>query len=254
MASRREKVMNLYDELVHKLLKCGACKLRENGGDTIDYSSFGLYYFDQDAKKSKYIMVMQNPGLPSAWQNFEECKDYSKIKEGDDFVPNMQRYLIKWLKDKNPHFYKPFFESLREYGLICYNDLDKYLADDFFSDFLVTDLVKCRAKTENIKKDYIEKCAGDYLCKELECYAPRKLIFAFSSRTWEFLSLRFLVEKLNGDERRVSNVHGMLFKSNILNAHLIPLAHFSQRQFNNYLRNSYFDYLKEGLRDYNAKV
>lgn len=44
--------------------------------------------------------------------------------------------------------------------------------------------------------------------------------------------------------------HGKLFKSKFAGTYFIPLSHFSQVHFNKFLRNSYFDYLSEGLSEY----
>jgi hypothetical protein len=140
---------------------------------------------------------------------------------------------------------------LKRNGLIKYDDLDAYLKGQFFSDFLFMDLVKCRADTDEIKDVHIDTCTQNYLYNELAMYGKNKLIFAFSSRTWEQICSEF-IQELKPQERKVSNVHGRLYRSDTLPAYFIPLAHFSQRQYNNYLRNSYFDYLEEGIKKYSA--
>ena len=165
-------MMNSYDEIRTNVIKCSRCELRQDliktYRDICDYSSFGFYYSSRDdAEKSKYIMIMQNPGLPDKWDSYKEYEEYSKIKDGDDFVPTMQKYLINWLEEHNKHFSEPFFNILREYHLIDYNNIEDYLEGKFLSEFLVTDLVKCRAKTEKIGGEQITTCAEYYLFKEL---------------------------------------------------------------------------------------
>jgi len=236
----------------NEITKCHSCNLRQSFenkySNTNKYHSFTFYYEPKDVKKSKYIIVMQNPGLPKNWENKPEYQELSQIK-GNRFISTSKKYLIEWLKEENMNFCKSFFAVLREYGLIQFNDFDEYLKNNFLYDFIVTDLVKCRAGTEEVDSENIKTCSNRYLFNEIEHYGKNKLVFAFSSRTWEFLYSKFITEQ-NNQNKKVSNAHGKLFPSKIANTYFIPLAHFSQRQFNNYLRDSYFYYLKEGLKDY----
>jgi hypothetical protein len=255
--------MNSCDEIVKDVIECPRCELRndliEEYGDNCKYCSFAFYYSQQDIDKNKYkyIMIMQNFALHNNWDKEEEYHTYSRLKEGDDIIKIMQCYLKKCFKEDNKHFSEQFFNILREYHLIMYNNLEEYFDNYFLSEFIVTDLVKCRANTEKVSDRQIKTCAEYYLCKELKNYASGKLIFTFSSRTWKFLyhseeiQPKLVNDNHNDSEQdKISNIHGMLFRSEKLNAHLIPLAHFSKRQFNYYLRNSYFNYLEDGLKKY----
>ncbi len=246
--------MNTYAEILRAVSACHECELRQsfikNYRGSINYHSFCLYSSHRDAEKSKYVMVMQNPGLPRKWRDSDEYVELPKAEE-NDFISIMQKHLIRWFK-RNKSFSWKFFPTLKEYGLIRFDSVEEYLDEQFLSDFLVTDLVKCRAETGSIENAHIATCAELYLHRELQSYGRGKLIFAFSSRTWEFLCSRYLHGLPNG-KQKVAKAHGELFRSDELNAYFIPLAHFSQRQFNNYLRDSYFAYLRDGLKEYAAK-
>lgn len=236
----------------NQIVKCHSCELRnlvaKNYKPKNKYHSFGFYYEPKDIEKSKYVIVMQNPVWPKGWKNSEEYKELSQIKSAR-FISTSKKYLVQWLSKKNKTFSEKFFGALKEYKLVEYDDLKNYMENKFLSDFLVTDLVKCRTETKDIKPEHIEKCSKQYLFNEIIHCAKNKLIFAFSSRTWEVLYREFIPEQ-NSDDKKVSNAHGKLFSSKIPNSYFIPLAHFSQRQFNYYLRDSYFDYLKKGLKEY----
>jgi hypothetical protein len=253
------------NSIVNSIFDCTDCELRkefhENNPSSTEFHSFCFYYTQKNAQSDfKYIIVLQNPGLIRGdLQENPEYKALSTAQNNVDFVAIMQKFLVLWLKNQNFCFLEKFLEILEDKKLIKYDKLEKYLdldeENNFFSDFLVTDLVKCRAETRNIRNRHINTCAERYLCKELENYAKEKLIFSFSSRTWGFICDQYNPRSLHKSENnnhRVVNDHGFLFeiKSGNLNTHIIPLAHFSQTQFNNYLRNSYFDYLCAGLKKY----
>jgi hypothetical protein len=157
--------MNLYEEIVANVLKCNKCGLREkvinkyeDYKNSSDYCLFHFYYSHESALKSKFIIIMQNPGLLG--KNFKknkEYKDLSMIKKGDDFVSTMNGYLREWLRGKNKHFSKTFLDTLRDCGLITkYDNIDNYWEKYFNSEFIVTDLLKCRAETEDIKEENIK--------------------------------------------------------------------------------------------------
>ncbi len=241
------------------VLKCHECELRrefeKHNERCSKYCSFGFYYTEKQAQRSRFVFLTQNPGLASSRSS--EYQELDRPPEGD-YVRIMQRQYAKWLMNKNPAFSKPFFAALKAAGLIKYDDLSEYLDRRFYEDFLVTDLVKCRANTSAIKDDHVDKCTEAFLTEELKDYGHGKLVFAFSSRTWGYLTNdRFSPKPVAAEGKpagrmdRVSRVHGMLFRSDTLDAWIMPLAHFSQRQFNYYLRDSYFRYLKEGLKRYN---
>jgi hypothetical protein len=252
----------MKDNIKVLLPKCHECDLRgefENGNKQHSrYCSFGLYYSDQQAQSSKFVFLTQNPGVESSGS--AHYRELERPPDGD-YIPIMQQHYVNWLTKANSAFSRGFFEALRTQNLIDdYTDLQEYCRERFFSDFLVTDLVKCRASTTRIRDDHIKKCTEVYLSEELERYGSGKLIFAFSTRTWRYLYHHprfkpYLVDAQATSpgakhKDKVSKVHGMLFRSDALNAWFIPLAHFSQRQYNNYLRDSYFSYLEGGLTMY----
>ena len=240
----------MYPKILTDILDCNKCSLKKTFDS--EFHSVTFYYTEANAKSCRYIMILQNPGIPKNWKKRNEYKALLNTNRSK-FIDISQEYLYEWLYKKNYNFSEKFFSALKRNNLINYNDLELYLKGQFFSDFLFMDLVKCRADTAEIRDLHIDTCTENYLQKEIEVYGKNKLIFAFSSRTWEHISYKF-IRGLKPEERKVSNVHGLLFRSDTLPAHFIPLAHFSQRQYNNYLRNSYFEYLDEGLKKYSALV
>jgi len=130
-----------------------------------------------------------------------------------------------------------------------------------FDDFYFTDAVKCRAPTNKLKDEHFEKCFEKFLNEEIRYLKP-KLIFAFSSRAWNILKKKVRMKGVGeappiikrGTEGRTHEpslvkAHGYLYMHS--RGHfIIPLAHMSRKQFAFYLRNSYFDYLENGLRVY----
>jgi uracil-DNA glycosylase len=139
--------------------------------------------------------------------------------------------------------------------LIYFDSFEQYVNSyKYLDDFYFTDLIKCRVETKKLdkEKDCYDRCFDSFLEFEME-YVKPKLIFAFSTRTWQTLKNRItmsIVNKENNDNLTLAKVHGYLFKAIDKDCFIIPLFHMSQRSFNNLLRDSYFDYLKEGLKKF----
>jgi hypothetical protein len=120
--------------------------------------------------------------------------------------------------------------------------------------------VKCRASTKELEDDYFDKCFENFLKKEIDYLEP-KLIFAFSSRTWNILKEKMdKIENIeNAPPIKECETKGRRYEPTLVQAHgylysygnkqfIIPLAHMSKRLLQFYLRNSYFDYLADGLK------
>ena len=195
---------------------------------------------------------MQNP---NEGKGVNEEKENAPLREAteNNVIDIHKEHLFVWLK-KNKSFLNKFIKKLNEYKLINYSEKDVNFKTRLLEDFLFTDVVKCRSRTENLNDHHIKTCGTTYLKNELEKFGKNKLIFVFSSRSWEFIHENYLNDEPSyKDNNKISQEHGKLFFSKTMNSCFIPLAHFSQREFNNYLRNSYFDYLEEGLKNYSSR-
>jgi uracil-DNA glycosylase len=224
------------------------CKLKKN-----QYCFYGI------TGKPKYMIIMQNPGLPKNSKDYKnEVLELEKEKEFAAKIEIWQKYFKKWVV-KNKVFFEEFFENLKKFGLIKFDSFQTYVEHQMFNDFYVTDAVKCRASTKELKDDHFDKCFKNFLKKEIDYLNP-KLIFAFSSRTWNILKEK--MDKMENIEKappiKECEAKGHKHEPTLVQAHgylysrgnerfIIPLAHMSKRQLQFYLRNSYFDYLPDGL-------
>ena len=193
-------------------------------------------------------ILMQNPAFPSK-------KEKSELQKAITYEEQIQvhvKYLRKWIVNSG-HFFIPFFSLLKQKGLVSYDELENYIhSGKYLSDFYFFDAVKCRSATKDIKAEHFNNCSR-FVERELELLSNIEIIFSFSSRTWEHFKEKFnpkLVKKdFHLNNTKVSSAHGHLFsilyKNRII--YVIPLVHMSEKIFNNLLRNSYFDYLEEGL-------
>lgn len=194
--------------------------------------------------------------IPDKYQALKKSAEYKDLLNNaneDNFTEVMRKWFSIWLLGKNKNFSINFFETLRRSGLISYDSIQDYIGHEsggFYEDFIVTDLVKCRKDTKDIANENIEICGNTYLSKEIDSHNNIELIFSFSTRTWEYLRKTKL--KSQDNTLPVSNAHGRLYKLDNSDKYIIPLAHFSQTIFNYYLRNSYFDYLKDGLQSFTS--
>jgi hypothetical protein len=241
---------------LQKIKTCASCELRSLITNFFesknDYLNFTYYFSDEHAKSAKFMIVLQNPGEINRKKNREVYSKLLKVSEDESFIKIQREELLKYMHD-NQHFFPRFIALLKKSNLISYS----YKKDDpgfdyiFLKDFIVSDAVKCRATTENIKESYIIECTNKYLFKEIELYGQNKLIFVFSTRAWRAVYCKFFNPENNND--KVAKVHGRLFYHPGLKSYFIPLAHFSKNSFNHMLRNSYLDYLEEGLSEYKEK-
>ena len=251
---------------IAKVKICEECELRKETKDKYgEHQSenlfYSFYYDPANTTSAKFLFIMQNPGMTKDFSK----KEATELENAGDteLLSTHQKLLCGYLKKENKIFAKCFFEMLNKHSLINFGTgiWEDYISNEFLSDFIVTDLVKCRAKTSTLDevKNVCKVCYDTYLKGELSNQAKNKLVFCFSSRTWKTIyndlkpkmisqSMKRFGKSINPE--RVAHVHGSLFYSKKLECYLIPLAHFSQTQFNNYLRESYFEYLERGLEEY----
>jgi uracil-DNA glycosylase len=141
-----------------------------------------------------------------------------------------------------------------------------------FRDFYITDVVKCVAQTRQIH-GIPEHCCSEYLKEELIekiSRTPYKkfLIFTFGNVAYRFFQnvkifeLKKVFGKSEWDEDQpVTKRHGYLhlythkgIEEREKELFVIHLTHLSKRARIFTLRESYFDYLKEGLQSYQELI
>lgn len=241
---------------IKEIKNCEACGLRSDINQLLadkkvnNYQTFCHYYSKEDANKAKFLFIMQNPLLPKNWVNEPEFQQLGNISSDKDAIKTYRAGLMTWLKDKNKKFFSEFIASLNKYKVHNYSIEDDDFDNKFLADFIVTDLVKCRASTPDTNQ-YVNSCFNQYLKRELDEIGRDKLIFVFSSRTWDALYATYFKGTTEyKDYNKIVKAHGRLFYNTTLNSSFIPLAHFTGQQLSGYLRESYFDYFKEGLDEY----
>lgn len=244
---------------IDAIRNCSSCSIRDlvaqSRSDLILTANhtFTFYYETTHVDKAKFLFIMQNPAIPPDWPKSNDFKILPTFVTDQEFIRYNRNSLFDWLNGKNKPFLEPFLQRLKANKLISYDSSDSELRKRLLEDFLFTDLVKCRAKTSQINADK-DKCYTTYLKSEIEEFGRSKLIFIISSRSWHTIFTSMILKQVSKgvstDKTNLANVHGKLFRCDELDSYIIPLVHFSQTQFYNYLRNSYFDYLNEGLQDF----
>lgn len=209
------------------------------------------YYHDWEREDPIYAFIVQNPGQ---LQRRHEMEGIREAQSPLDYVRTYQKYAVDWLIEKNAHFSREFFPMLDRNGLISLDDGDwnRYVREEFYDDFYLTDLVKYRVRTGDIDDEHRQAGLEEHLGPELRRLGP-DVVFAFSSRVWNTF-----LENLNptplsngaGLDSKVSRAHGYLYHiENPIDAYVVPLSHFSSRVYALLLRDSYFEYLADGLAD-----
>lgn len=209
-------------------------------------------FYNYQLNKRKHMLIFQNPG-----DNPDKIERDELEKAKDDIhkkIEAMRGGLKRWIHQKNKKFFEKFFKTLQKEKIqIGFSDFKQYCEqEEYLNYFYIADLVKCR-KTKLGKRE-IEHCFN-YLKEEIK-YVKPKLIFIFGGLAWnkireeygldpKFINKNIVSENLG----KITNVHGYLFKLKD-DIFVIPLAHMSQKQYNNLLRESYSDYLKEGLKKF----
>lgn len=205
------------------------------------------YYHNWETESPNLGFFLQNPGTLKARH---EGKDLLNASDPLDYIAVYQRYAAEWFVLKNKHFAGRFFPILDELDLIQVQDWKTYVKDAFFDDFYMTDLVKYRVTTGDIEDQHRKESYEEQLKHELEAI-DIDLAFAFSSRLWKTLHEEVPLEPRSAgapESSSVSECHGHLYQAGKpLNCEVIPLSHYSRQIYGHYLRDSYFDYLQEGL-------
>ena len=222
----------------------------------------GFTFYADHASGYKYMLILQNP-LWNPKRYKEEKEKAEQARDLEQRVRVHQGYMLRWFLSRNERFIIRFLDLCKKYRLIEYGNPRTYIEDRrFFEDFYVTDLIKYWCKTQEIKDEHLRH-AIDHLATEVDAVKPN-LAFVFGTRVWETFQDRFHPEpcqELTGidperGDNRVSNVHSYLFSSVSKSIghkfFVIPLAHMSERARYMLLRDSYFEYLEDGLRCFSS--
>ena len=227
----------------------------------------GYTFYADHVANYEFMMVLQNP-LFNNKRHAAEKSEADRASSLRDRIKVHQSFFSKWfLSGPNKSFVKRFLELFKEKGLIAFDNLKDYVNGQFFSDFYVTDLIKYWCYTKEIKDNH-RKHAIKHLRKEIEAVKPR-LMLVFSTRVWDVFLKEFESEynlqpikgwktiKKQGDpersEKKLANAHGFLFQGRYdknRKFFVLPLFHLSVNARYMLLRDSYFQYMKEGLEDY----
>jgi hypothetical protein len=204
----------------------------------------------ENPKEKPFMMVLQNPG-------FDKPENETDPQPFKNWIMGKQKKCFSKIISLLRKYYPIEKAKYMKYNILVDNYIkyNEYVENDFFTDFYVTDLIKIRGSTRYA--DIIYKYEKDFfnsiLEKEIFEVKP-KILFTFSSRTWDFLRSKYEINPIkkieNFKQSSITDIHGHLFsiKLDRTQSYLIPLAFPSGGQ-THYLRNSYFDYLEEGLKN-----
>lgn len=181
-------------------------------------------------------MVMQNPG------GFidEEEEDLKQATNLEECLKLYNKYLIKWLTS-GEIFFEKFFELINRY--ITKLD-DSHNIEEISKATYFTDLCKIRKCDRNTKQDF------DMILEEIDIVKP-DIVFCFGRIAWfRFMKYFNLNPGSKKEKEYITDVHGDVYKITHDNKEmaLIPLVHMSPRSSGVAIKNSYYDYLKEGLK------
>ncbi|MGI5839400.1 MAG: hypothetical protein ACOX8W_07030 [bacterium] len=175
-----------------------------------------------------------------------------KVPPAEKTADTQPRILLEWMRSAREYF-RQFLAVLRTRDLIFYEDLDHYIkAGDIYRDFrFIAPAVPAR-KARILKAGRSGGVTGN-IDRDLKRLPNLRLLFVFGMKNWEALHKRYRPTLLNPRSApastRITKVHGLPFSMEFGEKKIvvIPLVQMDQKVFNNLLRNSYFDYLSEGL-------
>lgn len=206
-------------------------------------------YHEKAVKENVRIMlVFMNPSLKKGETIDDPNRDDESVLEAREGFTN-------WLREKSS-FFGRFISTLSKHvsGEYCFKeknlDLIEYFDSGFFNDFYVTDAVKLRLTTPELRKILalegketrmqVNNEWRDLLLKEIEIVSP-SIIFSFGGNAWGYMRDACAPSS----KLSVTNVHGDCFKFG--ESDYIPLAFVPGTS--SYLKSSYFDYLRLGLQN-----
>ena len=192
----------------------------------------------------KMMFVMQNPGVSEKEKNL----DKNNIAE---FTKHHDGKFTEWVMNDHKEAIEKIFNIFAKYSLIRYGGrLEGYLSNNFFKDFYLTDIVKCRLTTKENKKAIAEQYLP-FFKREVSIANPR-IVVLFSARSWNVLreDEDFMIPQEKKD-LPITQVHGDVIESGYKESRflLIPVIHFTNQGFKNCPKTSYIDYLERSFKD-----
>src|SRR4051812_15522161 len=96
--------------MIDEIRNCASCKIRELVAATHSYltmapnHAFTFYYDTEQAKKTKFMFIMQNPAIPTDWPKSIDFKTLTTFPNNADFIKYSRDSLFDWLNGKNRPF------------------------------------------------------------------------------------------------------------------------------------------------------
>lgn len=187
--------------------------------------------------------IPQRTDLESQWSEGVAAGNIQQIIEA-----SRNGVHHNWIAGGRHTLFKHLFEILAEGNVICIKNMDTYLDEgQYWQDFFVTDAALCRGKRETLGDAAI--ACGWYLKRQVEIANPR-LVISFGREALKSLRKQFgdpltcVPDRPNLED--ITDCHGYLLQYERFS--VLPLVHLSREYMT--LRQSYFDYMKEGLRAY----
>jgi uracil-DNA glycosylase len=162
-----------------------------------------------------------------------------------------RRFAVSWLVQRNADFAEKFIRTCADRGLIApgISWVEYVESGGFFDDFYLADVVKYR--TDSHRPAQRNASYHELLQDELTAISP-EIVFVFGGDAWSLVRSQMdpvPLDGIDGDASKVTEAHGYPFRiEEPVETLVIPLVHFSGRVYHSLLRNSYFDYLEDGLR------
>lgn len=224
----------------------------ENVSQSVIRNLSFTYYHNWKHDDPNCVLLIQDPGpLYDRHKNeVQTIRDLGTDPDPLDLTSLHRRFAISWLVQRNADFTQKFIEACTEHDVVTPGgDWREYVEQEaFFDDFYLADVVKYRTDSHT-HNQRIASYRG-YLRDELQ-YVDPELLFVFGGDAWSLLRSRMdpvPVEGLDIDPSKITEAHGHPFRiSQPVETTVIPLVHFSGRVYHNLLRDSYFDYLEQGL-------
>ncbi len=256
-----------------------------------DKSIWTLYSVENE---QKFMFYMQNPGAEGkdlvknvpkselgklikiqkdalvAWRNDQNPEHLHKM------IKTAQKDIGLWLATRNPQIH-PLFDILKEKGLLTFPvKVEDYIQELFPYEFYISDVIKERGMTKDVKNYVLSKKDGKYkehcklMEKELENLSS-KFIFVFGALPKKILYNHYYnsgkikclstesksnrenlreSRKTKRDSEKITFSHGLIYELNLNHRHLVmPLVHFSKNTYSHLIYGSYYRDIEKELKN-----
>jgi len=220
--------------------------------ETVRNLSF-TYYHDWERDDPDCVFLVQDPGpvYDRHRQEFGTIRDIGGDPDPLDLVSLHRRFAASWLVQRNSDFARKFLDTCAEYGYVSPgSDWEGYVTGGgFFDDVYLTDVIKYRTDAHAAR--HHRPAYRGYVEEELR-YVDPELLFVFGGDAWEVVRSAMdpsPVVDVDVDASKVTDAHGHPFRvTSPVETVVVPLVHFSGRIYHSLLRDSYFEYLDDGLQ------